>query len=554
MEPETFERPRTKKARRRGPAPNTRLTPLEAAYVRLRMAVESLGFADVGALTGASLSHVKNVLRCERGLPSKKRRKVFEALVSPFDTLSPTLSPSQLTWFERLPYLPLLSAGAAATTTAPAAYVSIDKLLLIARLTDRSGLLRHAPFVKPKRGSKSTHFLLSTVDGPKRAIWQRSKADYMHPCKRYLRFHRTVNLNVMVVDQIHTVAKLSIDPFRKRCEAHQGKRVRHFDIPCDCEEHGERCPADHFEYDRPNNFGCSDCAALTETQPNIRFEVTGFGCQLGLHTSLGPSLFAPFVDPETITVAELHLAVDVNAPTGSLLPFQRKLDRNRGFRNVVAHWNEFGDIGLSFGSSSGMWSVAFYNKKAQVWAAWLGERPGAGIKPRHTRHWTDTARIELRVRPPRLGFDPTPQGVLSHDLLDRIATFLVADLRHVQGVTPLSDLACRARQMGFIARSPLSKAATQSKTKGSSNATPADHFGPWLAAQLRKLGMRRKSFEQAVSVLHGTVLDELVRLSIVSGIDLRAIVEESIPRLQSELDACIAIETGSHDETDSWAA
>ena len=547
-----------RRKRKRGRPPERRLTGFEAAYLRLRMAIQSVGFLGVRDLTGLVESQVKNVLRCDRGLRTKQRKRVFDALVSPFNDQSPTLSPTQLTWYDRITYASLLSSGAAAPTTAPAAHASFDKLVLIAKLAHRERLVRHLPLLYAKPGAMSQDFFLPTSRGPVRAFWERSKADYMKPWKRYLRFKRTLNLKAFVEGHWCTIAKLSIDPFRKRCSEHKGKRGPHFNIPCDCALHGQRCPPDHFEYERPDNYGCGDCDALTRAQPTLRFEVTGLGCTLGLHTSLGQSHFAPFVDRETITVSELHLAIDLHAPAACLLPFQRKLDKNRGFQTVLSHTNDLDCIGLAWGSSSRPFSVAFYDKAGQVFDFKHKMLPTVALLPDHASDTQPTTRIEFRFRPVRSDLDPTPEGVLSDKLLDLIDTFLVADLRLLEGATPLAELLCRARQLGFIARQPKFKLPIVWRAPVSSDDLRKIHFGPWLIAQLHNSGMYRKSVEKAASILHGAVLDELMRLSTVSGLDLRATVEAALPRLQAELNACVGVETESSslpfDEPDSWAA
>ncbi len=542
MKSETLVRRKPLRKGKRGRARERRLSSFEACYVRLRMAIEFIGFTGIRDLTGLSESQVKNVLRCERGLRAEERVRLFAGVVSPFDAPSAPLSPSQLTWYERIFYAPLLSCGAAAPPTPPAAHVAFDKLVLSAKLASRERLCSHLPLFDANPGTKSPHFFLSTPHGPVRAFWQRSKADYIEPCKRYLRFKRTLNLKAFVEGDWRTIAKLSIDPFRKRCKAHTGKRGPHLNIPCDCAERGKRCPADHFEYNRPNNYGCSVCFALTGAQPNIRFEVTGLGCTLGLHTWLGQSVFAPFVDRETITVAELHVAVDVAAPADCLLPFQRKLDENRGFQTVVGHANDLDNIGLSWGSSSRPFSVAFYDKSRQVLDFKHKMLQTVAIIPSHASGAEPIARIEFRFRPVQRDLDPTPECVLSERLLDLIDTFRVADLRHVRGATPIAELLCRARQLGFVARPPKFKLPIIWRSPVSSDDLSKIHFGPWLIARLHDAGYR-KTVEKAAPILHDAVYAELIRLSEQSGIDLRAIVEESIPRLRAELNACVGIES-----------
>jgi hypothetical protein len=543
MKSETLVGSQPRQSRKRGPSPKRRLKEFEAAYLRLRMGVKSTGFSALAESTGLSPSQLKNVLGRVRGMAEERRRRMLEALVSPVHDNSPTLSPTQLTWYERIFYAPLLSSGAAAPPTPPAAHVAFDKILLTAKLAYRERLCSHLPLFDAEPGTKSAHFFLSTPHGPVRAFWERSKADYIEPWKRYLRFWRTLNLNAFVEGHWCTIAKLSIEPFRKRCKEHTGKRGPHLNVPCDCEEHGERCPAEHFEYDRPDNYGCLECASLTRSQPNVRFEVTGLGCQLGLHTSLGPSLFAPFVDRETITVAELHIAVDISAPADCLLPFQRKLDGNRGFRTVVGHTNDLDSIGLSWGSSSCEFAVSFYDKSRQVSDFKHKVLQTVAILPDHASDTQPTTRIEFRFRPVRSDLDPTPEGVLSDKLLDLIDTFLVADLRLLEGATPLAELLCRARQLGFIARQPKFKLPIVWRAPVSSDDLRKIHFGPWLIARLHDAGMHRKTVEKAAPILHDAVYAELIRLSEQSGIDLRAIVEESIPRLRAELNACVGIES-----------
>jgi hypothetical protein len=237
--------------------------------------------------------------------------------------------------------------------------------------------------------------------------------------------------------------------------------------------------------------------------------------------------------------------VDIAAPAACLLPFQRRLDGNRGFRTVVSHTNDLDSIGLSWGSSARGFSVVYYDKKQHVQDASLGFCKGAAILPHHAREAKHTARVEFRFRPPLDDLDPTPEGVLSERLLDQIDTFRVADLRHVRGATPIAELLCRARQLGFIARQPKFKLPIVWRAPVCSDDLRKIHFGPWLIARLHDAGLYRKSVEKAVSVLHKAVHDELMRLSAVSNIDVRASVEAALPRLQAELDACLGVEAGS---------
>lgn len=179
------------------------------------------------------------------------------------------------------------------------------------------------PRSSSRPGAHSARFHLETRQGHAWAFWERSKADYMEPSKRNLRFHRTVNLIIPVRGAERTIAKLSIEPFRKRCKEHQGTRGPHLNTPCDCAAHGERYPSDHFEYVPPHFVSCRDCDALSEAQPTVRFEVTGLGCMLGLHTWLAQTIVVPFVDRATVKVSELHLAVAIDASARCILPFQR---------------------------------------------------------------------------------------------------------------------------------------------------------------------------------------------------------------------------------------
>jgi len=67
----------------------------------------------------------------------------------------------------------------------------------------------------------------------------------------------------------------------------------------------------------------------------------------------------------------------------------------------------------------------------------------------------------------------------------------------------------------------MTSAKAPPRSKGTSEDPLKEHFGPWLVARLRESGMYRKSVEKCASILHGAVLDELMRLSAVSGLELR---------------------------------
>lgn len=554
---------------KRGPTRGRRLTSFGAAYVRLQMAQKRMGFHGLAELLGCSVEHAKNVTRGVGGITKDGCRRLCEALVSPFNAPHAPLSPAQLSVYDQMIFAPLLSFGAEAPTAPPTLHVSFDKLVFCAKLAHRERLLRHVSLLDACPETRGPSFFLIGSRGPVKAFWERSKMDNkrkIKPWKRYLPFWRTANLKAFVEGEWCVIAKLSIDPFRKRCEDHRGKRGAHLemDTPCDCDAHGVRCPADHFEYIPPPYVSCRECDDLTDAQPNIRFEVTGLGCTLGLHTWLGASDFTPFVDRETITVSELHVAVDMAAPAHSLLPFQRKPDGNRGFRKVVPRSNDLDSIGHSWGSSSRGFSASFYDKSRLVFDVQHKMREAVAIMPSHAEGAEPWTRIEFRFRPVKLGFDPTPDGLPWEKLLDRIGTFLAADLRHLQGATPLTDLVWRARQLGFIARTPSAtrKAPRKHKEQEKRNdkskrrraPKPAiNHFGPWVASQIRQAGMSRKAAESAASILHAAVLEELVRLSERSGIDLRGAVESEVPRLRHELAMCVGVQS-NFDWSDEHAA
>ena len=246
---------------------------------------------------------------------------------------------------------------------------------------------------------------------------------------------------------------------------------------------------------------------------------------------------------ETVDVGELHIAIDIDAPASCLLPFQPKQGENRGFRTAHAYWNDPMNVGLALGA--GPFSVSSYDKKQEVQDAKFGVCDGAGIEPKHMLTWKHAARIEIRVRPQQIDLDAAPQKVFSEDLLDRIRALFVADLRHLEGATPLADLVCLARRQGFIARSPIPKRSAGRKAPKRSDDLHLLHFGPWLVERLRAAGMKRKSIEKIVPVLHSAVSDALMRLSEKTPIDLCAIVEAALPRLQAELSACLETRSSS---------
>jgi hypothetical protein len=164
MKLETFVSAKSQPRRKRGPRPEPRFTEFGASYLRLRMALESIDFYDVSGLAGLSEPQVKNVLRRARGPAPEARQRILDALVSPFNDHNSTLSPTQLTWFERLRYPSLLSTAPSRPTAAPQSYVVLDKSVWTGKLTMRQRVIsrpedlpRHVTF---RRKSELLHFCL----------------------------------------------------------------------------------------------------------------------------------------------------------------------------------------------------------------------------------------------------------------------------------------------------------------------------------------------------------------------------------------------------------
>ena len=272
----------------------------DAAYARLCMARKSLDFSDVAEALGCRDSHAKNVLRRARGLTPEQRHQVLYTVASPFTATSSTLGRTQLTWFERLPYGPLLSSSAPALTEVPRSHVSFDKIVWIAKLADRERLRHDLPLfdvdAKKEPEAKSPHFQLDTWWGPVWAFWQRSKSDSIKPSERHSRFHRSMNLKILLLGEERTVAKLSIDPFRKRCKAHQAERGPHLDIPCNRAALEKQCPAAHFEYIPPRfSLPAMRSSHSSSTDDSVR----GHGARLYAWTAYcaQPNLFCSLRAP-----------------------------------------------------------------------------------------------------------------------------------------------------------------------------------------------------------------------------------------------------------------
>jgi hypothetical protein len=384
----------------------------------------------------------------------------------------------------------------------------VDKIVFHAKLVDLPGLLAQHPELRALPGSRGPSFMLRTWRGSYRAFVEHSKADWYGRKRKHLPYDGTLIVKAHVDGVRVTLAKLNVTPVFRGIAKDQA-----------------------------------------------RFEISGVACTLGLAPALSQMLFAPFIVPRTAQLAEIDVAIDIDAPSRFFVPFQERRSGTGIVRNQSVHWNDFDNVGRDFGSRKSKFCGTLYDKRKQVHDLKFAEgwprkkrakagprkspRSGIAILPAHAEFFEHLTRLEFRFRPKLLGLIGSPATVLPA-LLGWISTFSMADLRHLGRATPEAALACEAQRYGFAPQPPTLK-GVRSKLAVKKPGLPSGlNHGERCLDLLLSLGVNPEWAEQRAQSLHAATLAELVRVSGLTHIDLRAIVEAAMPRLQAELEACLS--------------
>ena|GEM_PF-4133924 len=487
--------------------PKDRLNELEAAHIALGAARQRLTMTGVSAALGRSKPQLGNVLRGRRGLDENERRRLHEGVVLPGSPPWDALATDRWGWFSRLTYDPLLSPSPPPLSS-PQTHVSIDKIVFHAKLVDLPGLLAEHPELKALPGSRGPFFMVHTWRGSYRAFVEHSKADWYSRKRKCLPYGGTLLVKAHVDGVWVTLAKLNVNPVYRSMGRDQA-----------------------------------------------RFEISGVAWTLGLAPPLSQMLFAPFIEPRTAQLAEIDVAIDIDAPSRFFVPFQERRSGRGIARDHAVHWNDLDNVGLDFGSRKSKFFGTLYDKRKQVRDLKFAEgwprrkrtksgprkspRSGVAILPAHAEFFEHIARLEFRFRPKQLGLTGSPGTVLPA-LLDWISTFSIADLRHLGRATPEAALACEAQRYGFAPQPPTLN-GVRSKLAAKKPGLPSGlNHGERCLDLLLSLALNPEWAEQLAQRLHAATLSELVRVSHLSRIEPRAIVEAAIPRLQEELEACLS--------------
>lgn len=343
------------------------------------------------------------------------------------------------------------------------------------------------------------------------------------------------------------VALFSFEHRVDACDAHRWVRGDHKKWRCGCStESSGQCDRSHYHWKPPPQKRCGSCAfddercwtcpacrelnrcpicdARTAKHPTARYEVMGSAWRLGIGFDLLRQLVAPMARPGRLRIDEIHLAVDVEAPPEAIVPFQNDtVDRSRLLKSLRRYGNGANVVpGFIFGD--GKFEVVFYDKLAEAAAK-------AVPRPAWTEGWSHVSRIEFRLRPLQLGVDVDAVDALTS--LPRLWTgFSLADLSFATPDAPETTLALCAKVWGILSVRPTTKfvlARRKSKpiTEGKKPASCID-FGHLALDEMRWHDARACNPEWEAGLLHNACLDELHRLTELGGIDVGAIIDNSL--------------------------
>lgn len=490
----------------------------------LAIARKKLTISDAFGALGRTRSHAGNVLKGLRGIDDEELHQLGRLLGSPDSDSCRRISEDQYAWLDRLRYEALLPQTPK-PACAPQAHTAIDRLVINGKLVRLEEFFGRFPMLLASSGTSGPGFRLRTSRGTYWAFVEHQTPYWCRDGKRFQPYETTVLLKAYIDGPPVTLARLDQGP--------RGYRMR---------------------------------------PGRVRLEITGLACTLGLAASLCQYLFSPFVHPDSVELSEIHLAVDIAAPSRFLMAFQADRSGPGILRKHQRHLNDLCNVGFEIGAGAGGFSLLKYDKRERVAASKLYDprfdlslvsrkpRGRAAFVPGYAENWPDVTRCEGRFRPPKLGLRGDPRTVLPR-LLGRLQTVHVADLRCHEGPTLGSVLACDARFDGFVPQPPKLETVLrkQAETPDEPGCFPVHNHGEHCLATLLKLDVKPDWAEEAAQTLHAETRAELLRMSRRSGINLRAIVEEALPRLLGELDACLIVELSVQAQWDRatssvWAA
>jgi hypothetical protein len=268
-------------------------------------------------------------------------------------------------------------------------------------------------------------------------------------------------------------------------------------------------------------------------------EITGAGCKHGLLEPLVQHLFAPFVIADTVVRESLHIALDIELPYSSVIPFQ-VLDNFDGgkhpYRSVRAVSNRSDTApGLYWGGHD---QVVAYDKRAEVLYRWEEELDRSTTLPAHMKDWEDGAgtRLEFRSKDksdPGRAFD---LGNVRKDWL----TFALADLSKAIPGTIEAELLRDAKRWGVAHHKPSRKRIKAKRAKFDAVRPTRRKRQPWLELDVVDVWVDRQDrarkaeyVEKNAEVLFKALYDELLRTQ--HPFDIGQAVEAALTGLETQL-------------------
>ncbi len=540
-------------------------------------ASKGLSDRDVAERLGWRRVQVSKVLSGHRGVDGQGLDALRQALVSPISKAPLPLSPTALgaAWLHHdWPFLAALCLPHSERLTDAEPHLHVDGFVLVGhapRLRRAEDAFVHLLPLLNLADPATTQPVAFLEHGGRRFYVRNSLTDRVpREKRRYNRYARTIEVVTPAGGDYHVVACIRIGRARNPCSRHQP--VRGVKPPAQDPARRQRHPR------------CPDCEARTRAQ-DLRLEIKGAGCQLGLLHALVPKLFGDFVAPDSIKVTSVDLALDLAVPYRALVLFEQVRDRASAQRRVWTHWDyDIETTGMYAGTRTSPVQICAYDKTKELRCDLHSFYPGAGQfmestsgqegwpapglshkrLPDSMRGRPFVARVEFRFRVNKLKIDGSPTGIFSR--LPKIWNrFALADIRdadvldwrvvlaafaHTHGASGLAPTPARLRRIDILrARRDEAGRVSDRDTYEKYDGTPDSGVGSGKANQtsasdciaLRLRWMRaRKPFVLAAA-LHDEMFWVLKELASRSGFDLGQAVESQLSRVQAELDSLLEL-------------
>jgi transcriptional regulator with XRE-family HTH domain len=537
-----------------------KLTQIERAFVRYQRNAKGLSNKDVALVLGCSESMVRSVLNGNRTISDQEKNALMTYVIPTlYDPTDYFYSP----WCNKLPFGKKNDEKEEVRSG-----VVFDGIKLSGKVVNSKKLLKY--FDNLFSNKKTFYeFFIATKHGPLKFVLHKSKEPYS---KRSIRnYELIINIGVEIkingVSWYDLVARLYVGATRARCPEHKWRLSHHKRSgafkDCLIEKNGGKCPSDHYVY-KPiirrcgkclypdteyqkcldcrtltHGLNCHECNRLSLARPDLRIDISGAGCRHNLLVPLVKNLFTPFVIPETVVREHVEIALDIDLPYLSILPFQKNISIGpywRPFRKVTIASDFENAPTLYIGSR-----VKAYDKGAEIKYRCNVEMDRTVMPPDHMRGWDPESGTRLEFEN---GDDRKSLPGQAHDLSNLRKdwlTFALADLRQVPPESIESYLVTDAKRFGYVNHEP-SRERLRDKLARRENPPPKPQGKPGSDKGAIDMWLTRQGkAKDAVSVtkMLGEVLyEELLRIE--HPFDVGEAVEKALPRLQSQLKNALA--------------